>query len=127
MLWLPTVSVGDPATKRQLPFKSWKNKVIVISDITKDDLSKSKVYPCGVCSLRVKVNSALCAQCSKWIHGRYVGVEMVTPNILINFKCRKCEENIGEAVEHEEKSCDEVETVREFAYPEDMVMGHWWM
>ena len=30
-----------------------------------------------------------------------------------NFTCRKCEGNIGEAVEHEEELCDEFETVRE--------------
>ena len=28
----------------------------------------------------------------------------------------KCEGNIGEAVEQDEKLCDEVETVREFTY-----------
>ena len=28
-----------------------------------------------------------------------------------HFTCRKCEGNIGEAVEQEEKLCDEVETV----------------
>ena len=33
-----------------------------------------------------------------------------------NFTCGKCEGNIGEAVDHEEKLCDEVETVREFTY-----------
>ena len=31
-----------------------------------------------------------------------------------NFKCRKCEVNIGDAAEEEEKLCDEVETVMEF-------------
>ena len=30
-----------------------------------------------------------------------------------NFTCRRCEGTIGEAVEHEEKLCDVVETVRE--------------
>ena len=29
----------------------------------------------------------------------------------LNFACRKCEMNIGEAVEQEEKLCNEVETV----------------
>ena len=32
------------------------------------------------------------------------------------FTCRKCEGNIGEAVEQEEKSCKELETVQEFTY-----------
>ena len=38
--------------------------------ITKDGMSKSKVDPCGLCSLRVKANSVLCLQCGKWIHSR---------------------------------------------------------
>ena len=33
-----------------------------------------------------------------------------------HFACRKCEGNIGKAVEQKERSCDEVETVRELAY-----------
>ena len=33
----------------------------------------------------------------------------------------KCEENIGEAVEQEEKFCDEVETLSEFTYLGDRV------
>ena len=40
-------------------------KVMVSSGITKDGLYKSKVDPCGVCSLRVKANSVLCVQCGK--------------------------------------------------------------
>ena len=39
-----------------------KTKVIV-SSITKDGMSKGKVDPRGVCSLRVKDNSVLCLQC----------------------------------------------------------------
>ena len=38
-----------------------------------------------------------------------------------NFTCKKCEGNIGEAVEQEETLCDEVETVREFTYLGDRV------
>ena len=38
-----------------------------------------------------------------------------------NCACRKCEQNIGEAVEQEEMLCDEVETVREFTYHGDRV------
>ena len=37
-----------------------KTKVMVIGGITKDGMSKRKVDPCGVCSLRVKAKSALC-------------------------------------------------------------------
>ena len=36
-----------------------KTKVMVCGGITKDGMSKSKVDPCWVCSLRVKANSAL--------------------------------------------------------------------
>ena len=46
---------------------------MVSGDITKDDMSKSKVDPCGVCSLRTKTNSVLCLQCAKWIHGGCAG------------------------------------------------------
>ena len=33
-----------------------ETKVIVYGCITKDSMSKSKVDPCGVCSLRVEAN-----------------------------------------------------------------------
>ena len=89
-----------------------KIKVMVCGNITKDDVSKSKVDPCGACSLIVKANSDLCLQCGKWIHGRYVRVKRMTPKIARNFTCRKCEGNIGEAVEQEKTLCNEVETVR---------------
>ena len=38
-----------------------KKRAMVSSSIIKNCLSKNKVDPCGVCSLRVKANSALCA------------------------------------------------------------------
>ena len=46
---------------------------------------------------------------------------MVTAKCSRNSICRKYEWNIGEAVEHEEKLCDGVETVREFTYLGDSV------
>ena len=33
-----------------------KTKVMVCGGITKDGMSKSKVDPCGICSLKVKAN-----------------------------------------------------------------------
>ena len=69
----------------------------------------------------LKPNSVLCAQCGKWIHGRCAGLKMVTPKISRNFTCRKCEGNIVQAVEQEEKLCGEVENVREFTYLDDRV------
>ena len=38
------------------------------------------------------------------------GMKRVMPKLWINFTYRKCEENIGEAVEQEEKLCYDVET-----------------
>ena len=69
---------------------------MVKGGIKKDGMSKSKVDPCGVCSLRIKANSVLCLQCGKWIHRRCAGVKGVTPKNKRNITCRKCEENIEE-------------------------------
>ena len=41
-------------------------------------------------------------------------MKRVTPKFSRHLKCRKCEGNIGEAVEQKEKLCDEVES--EFTY-----------
>ena len=59
--------------------------MMVSSSITKDGISKRKVDPCGFCCLRVKVNSVLCVQCGRWIHGRCAGVKRVTPKFSRNF------------------------------------------
>ena len=75
---------------------------MVSGGITKDGMSKSKVDLCGVDSLRVKANSVLCIQCGKWTHSRCAGVKRVTSKFLQNVACRKCEGNIGEAMEKEE-------------------------
>ena len=83
-----------------------KTEVMVSGGITMDGLSKSNVDTCGVCSLRVKANSVLCVQCGKWIHSRCAGVKRVTPKFSRKPTCRKCEGNIGEAVEQEEDLCD---------------------
>ena len=58
-------------------------------------LSKSRDHPCGVCSMRVKANSALCLQCGKWIHCIYIRVKKVTAKCSRNITYRKCEGNIG--------------------------------
>ena len=39
---------------------------------------KSKAYSCGVCSLTVDANSAMCVQCGKSINSRCAGVKRVT-------------------------------------------------
>ena len=48
----------------------WKAKVMVSAGISKDCLSKNKIDPCGVCILRVNLDSLLCLQCVKWIRSR---------------------------------------------------------
>ena len=98
-----------------------KTKVMVCGSITNDGMSKINIDPCGVCNLRVKVNSALCLLCGKWIHSRGAGMKRVIPKSSRKFTCRKCDGNIGEAVDQEEKLCDEVETVSEFTYLGDRV------
>ena len=94
---------------------------MVCGRIIKDGMFKRKVDPCGVCRLRVKVNSVLCLQCGKWIHGRCARVRRVTPMFSRHFACRKYKGDIGEAVEQEEMLCDEVEAVTEFTYLGDRV------
>ena len=75
---------------------------MVYGGIPNDGISKSKVDPCVfcvVCNLIVKANSVLCVQCGKWIHGGCAGMKRVTTKFSRNFTCRKCDGNIGEAVE----------------------------
>ena len=55
-----------------------KTKVMAGGVITNDGLFESKGGPCGVCSLTVKANSALCVKCGKWIHGICVVVKRIT-------------------------------------------------
>ena len=98
-----------------------KTKVMVSGNIMKDGLSKGNVDSFRVCSLGVKATTVLCAQCGRWIHGRCAGVKRVTPKVSQNFTCRNSEGNIGDSVEQEDKSCDEVETVMEFTYLGDRV------
>ena len=98
-----------------------KTKVMVSYSITQDGLSKSKLDPCRVYRLRVKVNRVLYAQCGMCIHGRCTGGKMVTEKLSRDFTCRKCEWNIGDAVEQEVKIFDDVETVREVTYLGDRV------
>ena len=99
----------------------WKTKVMVSGSITKDGMSKSSVDPCGVYNLRVKANSVLCLQCGKWIHGRCAGVKSIIPKFSRHFTCRKCEGNIEEAVEQEEKLFDKMKTVRDLTYFGDKI------
>ena len=66
-----------------------KTKVKVSGSITKDRLSKSKVDPRGIGSLRVKSNSVLCVRCEKWIHGRCAGMKSGESKVLKKFGMQK--------------------------------------
>ena len=79
---------------------------------TKAGMSKCKVDPCEVCSLWVKVISVLCVHWSKWIHGRYSGLERMILRVFnklclveiwkcVNFKCYSSEELITLNTLHE--------------------------
>ena len=67
--------LGNKFLKRKEAFDSkclkinlGKTKVMVSDSITKDGMSKSNVDPCGVGSLRVTANSAMCLLCGKLSH-----------------------------------------------------------
>ena len=55
-----------------------KTNAMVSGRMTNDGMSKSKVDPCVVSSLRVKAISVLCLQCGKRNHGRYARVKSVS-------------------------------------------------
>ena len=76
-------------------------KEVVRRNATKNGLSKSNTYSCRIHNTRVKVSSVLCVQCSQWIHSRYAGMRRVTTKSSRNIACRKCKEDIGEAVKKE--------------------------
>ena len=66
-------------------------------------MPKCKVYPCGVCGLRVKADSALCVQCGMWIHSKCAAAKMMTQRFSTNFVCKECKQNTGMPVQQEEK------------------------
>ena len=62
--------------------------MMVSGGITKDVLSKGKVNPCGIYSLRVKAKSVLFAQYGKWIHSRCPGVKGATVRLELHTYCK---------------------------------------
>ena len=70
-----------------------KTKVIVSGGITKDSMSKSKVDPCWVSSLKIKVNSVLVYNV---VNESTVYETKWTPKFSRHFTYRKCEEDIVE-------------------------------
>ena len=79
-----------------------------------DEVSVSKVDPCGICGKRVMANSVLCVKCGKWIHGRCAKVKRVTPRLGRDFVCGRCKQVDDRLVEPVEELCEEVGTVRSF-------------
>ena len=55
-----------------------KMKMMVSSS---DEVLKSKVDLCAVCGNRVMLNSVLCKQYGKWIHGRCAKVKRVITSL----------------------------------------------
>ena len=78
-LWNKFLKWKEAFESKGLKVNLGKIKVMVISGIMKDCVSKSRVAPCVVCSLRVKANSVLCLQCGEWTHGKCAGVKRVAP------------------------------------------------
>ena len=77
--------------------KTW---AMISGCITKDDLSESMVDQCVVCSMTVKAKFCVYSVVSGSMVDVYVDVmESVTHKLSRNFTCRKCDGNIGEAVE----------------------------
>ena len=69
----------------------WKATMMDCNSILKDGLSKSRVDPCLVCSLRVKGDSVLCVHCRKMYPWYMYLSEKSGPKFSGNFACRKCE------------------------------------
>ena len=65
--------------------------MLVSSGLTKNGLFEIIVDQCGVCCLRLKVNSVFCVQCVIWVLGRCTGVKWVTAHYSRNLACGKCD------------------------------------
>ena len=84
----------------------------------------AKIYPCGVCGKRAKVNCVRCKTCKKWIHGRYARVKRVSPRMNGNFECRVCMNGSNEECKNASNGClGELERVNSYCYLGDNVNG----
>ena len=66
-----------------------------------------------------KANTVLCAGCGR-IHDRCADVKR-DAKVLKKYCWQKMKRDIGQAVEQEEKFCDEMDTAREYTYLGDRV------
>ena len=53
------LKLKEAIVSKSLKVNLGKTKLMVYGGITKNGMSKSKVDPCGVCSLRVKASSVI--------------------------------------------------------------------
>ena len=96
-------------------------KTKMIMSGTKDEITSSKIDPCGLCGKRVGSNAVCCTQCMKWIHGRCTKMKKVTSSSVRDFVCRRCID-VGDGTEEPvEVLCGVLywiddETVKGFCY-----------
>ena len=69
-LWNKFLKWKEAFVSKGLKVNLGETKVIICGGITKDGMSRSKVVPCGVGSLRVTANLVLCLHCGKWMDSR---------------------------------------------------------
>ena len=91
-----------------------KTKVMVCW--SEGEVIQSRIDPCKMCGKKVTVISVLSIKCDQWIHGRCSKLKKVAPSAARFFVCSKCNEaSNGARKVQQEVTCDEMETVRDFA------------
>ena len=93
-----------------------KTKVMVNGSI--DEVPKSKINLCAMCSKRAMANLVMC---TKWVHGRCVKIKRVTSTLAKGFVCNLCvdtKEGIGEPGK-EISFFDQVDFVKSFCFLRD--------
>ena len=98
-----------------------KTKVILsnIGQVTVRPSSKND--PCCICSRKTMLNAVVCKYCGNWIHGRCAEIKRITNIISIDLKCRKCKGHHENVEDLKETLHDDVETVIDFSYLDDII------
>ena len=98
-----------------------KTKIMVSGDGSGAE-EQSGMYPCGVCSKGVGVNSIQCTHCIKWVHKKCSGVSTSLTRFLGSFVCKRClapEPEAPLSIPLESGEC--IERVQKFCYLGDML------
>ena len=66
-----------------------KTKILVTGKECESVITSGE-HPCGVCGRGVGVNSVLCTECGKWVHGRCSGLPSVTRARDYDYVCPRC-------------------------------------